>query len=168
MLDKTLQHIVDRKYTSAREVGELVGVSTSTVYRWMSGESQPDFHSIRLLLRHIGHPKAQEAILSVFAAGTHWQFVHNRLDLDANQDGEVNADDALDAACGAVRSAAESLSRIRTLCRDETVTAEDMLEMISLLDRASRKCTVARRVLVEVSDRRREQKQGANPLRIAE
>lgn len=162
MLDKALRHIVNRKYTSAREIGELVGVSTSTVYRWMSGESQPDFGAIRLLLRQIGHPKVQEAILSVFASGTQWHFVHSQLDLDCNQDGRVDADDALDASCSAVRSAAESLHRIRSVCRDKALTADETLQMIVLLDQASRQCTIAQRILVDLADRRRKK-----PLRIA-
>jgi predicted transcriptional regulator len=154
MLAKTLQKIIDEKWSTAREIGELAGVSTSTVYRWIAGESQPDFNAVRLLLRHIPHPRAQEAILGVFASGTSWQFLHADLELDINSDGRVDAEDAMDASCKAVRAAAESLQTVRAACRGKSPTAEETLDMIALLNQVVRHCTIAQRVLVEIAEQR--------------
>lgn len=154
MLDKALQRIIDEKYTTAREIGDLAGVSTSTVYRWISGESQPDFNSIRLLLRHLQHPKAQEALLGVFTSGTAWQVLHNDLDLDVNRDGRIDFDDALDASCAAVKHASDSLQGVRNSCRTKAPTAEETLEMIALLNQVVRQCTIAQRILVDQAEQR--------------
>lgn len=155
MLAKTLQRIIDEKWSTAREIGELAGVSTSTVYRWIAGESQPDFNAVRLLLRHLPHPRAQEAILGVFATGTSWQFLHSELELDVNSDGRIDAEDAMDASCTAVKAAAESLQGVRAACRGKTPSAEETLDMIALLNQVIRQCTIAQRVLVDMAEQRK-------------
>ncbi len=155
MFDKTLQRIIEQKWTSARELGELAGVSTSTVYRWISGETQPDFNSVRLLLRHLTHPRAQEELLTCFTSGTQWHFTRAELELDFNQDGRIDAEDAMDASCAAVKAAADSMDQVRSACRGKTPSAEETLEMIALLNRVIRKCTVAQRVLVDMAERRK-------------
>lgn len=154
MLDKTLQRLIEEKVTSAREIGELAGVSTSTVYRWIAGESQPDFHSIRLLLRHMPHPAAQEAILLAFTAGTAWLFARAEAELDVNADGRVDAEDALDASVAAVKSAAESLERVREACRAGDISAEEALSLIAKLHHAMCQCSVAQRVMVETREKK--------------
>lgn len=155
MFDKTLQRIIEQKWTTAREIGELAGVSTSTVYRWISGETQPDFNSVRLLLRHLTHPRAQEELLGCFTSGTPWHFTRSELELDVNRDGRIDAEDALDASCGAVKAAADSMDQVRGACRGKLPSAEDTLEMIALLNQVVRQCTVAQRVLVEMAERRK-------------
>lgn len=154
MLDKTLQRLIEERHTSAREIGELAGVSTSTVYRWIAGESQPDFHSIRLLLRHMPHPLAQEAILTAFAAGTCWQFSRHDMDLDVNADGRVDVEDALDASVAAVKASADSLERVREACHSGQLDAEDTLRLIATLNHAVCQCTLTQRVLVELGEKR--------------
>src|ERR1041384_5620406 len=102
MLAKTLSMLLDDRLTTAREIGELTGVAPSTVYRWGRGESQPDFDSIRLLVRHLKNPRAVEAILCAFTAGTGWSFRRSEQELDVNHDGRIDAADALDASIDAV------------------------------------------------------------------
>ena len=63
MLAKTLKRIIDKQFTSAKEISELTGVSQSTVYRWIAGQSQPDFDSVRLLVRLLPDKRAQKALL---------------------------------------------------------------------------------------------------------
>lgn len=158
MLKTTLQMLIENEITSAREVAELAGVSTSTVYRWISGQSQPDFDSIRLLVRHLPHRKAQQALLDVLVTGTCWQLSHAELELDVNHDGRIDADDALDASVEAVRCAAESLTTVRDASRGQHLDAEQTLRLISLLNDVVRQCTITQRVLVEMSEARRKRK----------
>ncbi len=117
MLESTLQKLIDGKLTSAREIGDLTGVAASTVYRWIRGESQPDFDSIRLLVRHLPNVQAQGAILAAFTVGTTWRMYNHELDLDVNQDGIIDASDAVDASINAVRAASRSLSQVRDASR---------------------------------------------------
>lgn len=158
MLAKTLQRLIDEKLTTARELGELAGVSTSTVYRWIGGQSQPDFDSVRLLVRHLREPRCQEAILQVFSAGTSWEYSHQELELDVNNDGHVDVEDALDATVDTVRASADSLQCIRTAHKGTPLNAESTLEVISLLNHIMRQCTVTQRVLVQLAEEKRKRK----------
>ena len=158
MLAKTLQMLIDKNQTTAREIGELAGVSTSTVYRWISGQSQPDFDSIRLLLRHLPNCHAQEALLSIFTAGTSWQFAQGNLELDVNSDGQVDAEDAIDATIDAVKTTGQSLSTIRAASRGKGLTADLTLQVVALLTHVVGRCTVTQRVLVELAENKRRRK----------
>jgi transcriptional regulator with XRE-family HTH domain len=160
MLSRTLQQLVDRKLTTAREMGELTGVSTSTVYRWIAGQSQPDFDAIRLLVRLLPNPAAQEALLRVVTAGTDWKLDRLELELDINGDGRVDAADALDASIAAVKHVADSLTQVRAKCCDDAqpANAEDTLALISELGDAMTHCTIAQRVLLAMAEQRRKRK----------
>ena len=159
MLAKTLQYLIDEKCTTAREIGELAGVPTSTVYRWINRESQPDFDSIRLLMRHLPNPDAQEALLAVFAAGSNWQFAYAEMDLDVNHDGHINGQDALDACCSAVKASADSLCEIRNGCGEGgELTADETLRVMSLLNQLASHCTLTQRVLMDMAETRRKKK----------
>ena len=76
MIAPALQHLIDLKLTSAREISELTGVATSTVYRWAAGQSQPDFDAIRRLVRRLPNPRAQEALIQAFLQSTTWSAVY--------------------------------------------------------------------------------------------
>lgn len=157
MLGKTLQRVLDQKLTTARELGELAGVSTSTVYRWIAGQSQPDFDSIRLLVRHLPDRLAQEEILQTFTTGSDWHCTRLDLELDVNDDGTIDADDALDATIEVVKCAGETLSKIRSKKHDP-MTADETLETVALLNHVVKHCVITQRVLVDLAEQRRKRK----------
>lgn len=76
MIAQTLQRLINERLTTARELAEISGVAPSTIYRWINGDSQPDFHSIRLMLRHLPSRCAQQKLLEAFTTGTHWIYDH--------------------------------------------------------------------------------------------
>jgi hypothetical protein len=157
MLSQTLQRIIDQHLTNAKELGDLAGVSTSTVYRWIAGQSQPDFDSIRLLVRHLPNRTAQEAILQAFTAGTDWHCTHQEYELDVNSDGCVDENDALDASIETVKRCGDSLASIRGAYR-QPLSAEDTLEVLGLLNCVIQQATVTQRVLVEMREQRSRRK----------
>ncbi len=151
------QRLIDQKLTTARELGELAGVSTSTVYRWINGESQPDFDAIRLLLKHLKNHRAQQEILSVFTSGTAWQLLYVDHSLDVNDDGRIDSQDALDACINAVESAASSLKAIRTGTRTRShLDADQIVEVLSLLNQVTQHCNITQRVLVKLNENRKQ------------
>jgi hypothetical protein len=125
------------------------------VYRWISGESEPDFNSIRMLLRKLPSRDAQAAILSAFVAGTPWCVSAIECDLDVNQDGKVDVNDALDACIRSVQPASESLIRLRHACRENNVTAEACVRLIALLHDVMRHSATCEQVLTRVAERRK-------------
>jgi len=158
MLSQTLQQIIDKKFTTAKEISELAGVSQSTVYRWIAGQSQPEFDSIRLLVRLLPDTRAQKALLTAFTAGTDWHATHMNLELDVNADGKVDANDALDASCHALKTSSDTLLSIREASKGKMLTSDETLELISLLNHTVRHCTITQRILVDMSEQRKKRK----------
>ncbi|XAM00944.1 helix-turn-helix transcriptional regulator [Phycisphaeraceae bacterium D3-23] len=158
MLAKTLQRIIDKKFTTAKEVSELAGVSQSTVYRWIAGQSQPDFDSIRLLVRLLPDMRAQKALLTAFTAGTDWHATHMNLELDVNDDGKVDAEDALDASCEALKTASHTLLAIRQASKGKILSGDETIELISHLNQTVRNCTITQRILVDMAEQRKRRK----------
>jgi len=156
MLANALQRLIDQKLTTARELGDLAGVSPSTVYRWINGESQPDFHAVGLMLRHLKNHKAQQELLSVFTAGTAWQLIYADHELDVNHDGRIDAHDALDACITTVDSATSTLKQIRNNTKPGfSLSAEDTMEVLSQLNEVAQYCSITQRVLVKIGEKRR-------------
>jgi len=154
MIAETLQRLIDEGITSAKEISELTGVASSTVYRWLNGKSQPDFNAICMLLRQLPHTKGQEALLTCFLAGTHWQYYSMETDLDVNFDGKVNQDDALVASIESVRGASESLSRLRiNIDAVEANEPTEHTEIIHMLNEVIQHCNVVQQILVKMSER---------------
>lgn len=158
MLAQTLQRIIDKKFTSAKEISELAGVSQSTVYRWIAGQSQPDFDSVRLLVRLLPDLRAQKALLTAFTAGTDWHATHMNLELDVNQDGKVDADDALDASCEALKTSSETLLAIRQASKGKILTGDETIELVSHLNQTIRQCSITQRILVDMAEQRKRRK----------
>jgi len=163
ILSRTLSEVVRKKWTSARELADLAGVSTSTVYRWIAGESQPDFDSVRLLLRHLPNRNAQEAVLGAFCSGSGWSFSFQEGDLDINHDGKIDAEDALDAAIQTVQHAASALKQTRSAAREDKLDAEQALQLIQTLNLTTRHCAVVQQVLIAVAEEQGKRKK----LRLA-
>lgn len=169
MLNDTLQRIIDQEYTNAKEIAELAGVSSSTVYRWIAGQSQPDFDSIRLLVRLLPHQRAQRALIDAFLGGSNWTATATEFDLDVNHDGRVDADDALDASVTAMKTSSDALQTVRAASRGRHLDSEETLELIALLNQTIRHCTVTQRVLIDMSERRKKaHDRKAGSLKIAE
>lgn len=158
MLKRTLNRMIQKKQTTAREIAEMAGVSTSTVYRWIAGQSQPDFDSIRLLIRHLPNKKAQESLLSVFTMGTTWQFADVELELDINADGKIDAADALDASINAVHSSGKNLKMLRAAFRDGKANSDEVLELVHLLQTTAGHCMITQQVLVHLAEKNKRRK----------
>lgn len=158
MLTKTLNRMIEMKQTTAREIAEMAGVSASTVYRWIAGQSQPDFDSIRLLVRHLPNKQAQESLLKTFTMGTTWQFACPDMELDVNADGKIDAADALDASIEAVHSSVKNLKQLRTAFHKGDADADDVLELIHLLQHTSSQCMITQQIVVHLCEKNKRRK----------
>ncbi len=158
MLAITLQRLVEQNLTTVKEIGELAGVSPSTVYRWIAGQSQPDFNAIRLLIRHLPNPQAQDALISLLTTGTGWRLTRQILDLDVNHDGRVDTDDALDAAIRAVHAAGDSLRAVRDSARDGVVSREEAVALIAQLNEVIGQSELVQEVMLRLVEARKKRR----------
>ena len=77
---------------------------------------------------------------------------------DVNDDGVIDAEDALDASIETVKSAGHSLKSVRNANRDGMLTSDEILELVALLNHVSRQWTITQRVLVELAEQQRRRK----------
>lgn len=61
-ISSALQKLIKEHVTTADEIGILTGCATSTVYRWVRGDSAPPFTSMGLLARGARDARVREAI----------------------------------------------------------------------------------------------------------
>ena len=156
MIAATLQKMIADGITSAKEVSELTGVASSTVYRWLNEKSQPDFTAMSMLLRQLPHKEGQQRLLAAYMAGTAWQFYQIEAEIDVNFDGKVDEEDALIASIESVRTASESLSRLRmTVDAIENNQPADSHDVIQMLNEVISHCNVVQQILIKLSDKQR-------------
>lgn len=151
MLAETLQKIIDDELTTVQEIGTVTGTAPSTVYRWLKGQSDPSFSSIRMLIRHLKDSKAQGMLLASLTAATSWRFFNLELDLDINHDGVIDAADAMDASIEAVRAAGRSLSEVRDAIKAGHIENATALNLIQTLHNVIRQATTTQQVLLRLS-----------------
>ena len=68
MFGTIIRMLLDDKHTTIKEIEELTGRASSTVYRWMNGESEPHATDIRLLVRHMKSEDARQTLLSILTS----------------------------------------------------------------------------------------------------
>jgi predicted DNA-binding transcriptional regulator AlpA len=158
MLARTLQRLVDTNLTSIQEIAELTGVSNSTVYRWVAGKCQPDFESIRRLIRTLPNPRAQEALLSVITSGSAWGIRPADTGLDVNNDGTVDFDDALDASIQAVHAAGQSLTSVREATGDGQMHMYQLVTVIGQLNEVIHNATMVQDILIRTIETQEKKK----------
>ncbi|MFA7236506.1 MAG: helix-turn-helix domain-containing protein [Phycisphaeraceae bacterium] len=150
MLCDTLDRLIHAERTSVTEVAELAGVSNSTVYRWLSKRSHPDFDAMRRVIRGLKNPEAQEAMLTVLISGTRWQLRRNDMPLDVNRDGRIDTEDALDAAIRVVKSAGQSLVDVRAARATGVVKKDHLVDLVGELNAVVQHSTLVQQVLIRL------------------
>lgn len=163
MLATALQKMIDSEQTNVTEVAELAGVSNSTVYRWIARRSEPSFDAIRRLIRGLPDSKAQEMLLATIITGTSFRVQNYNLDLDINEDGVVNSEDALDAAIKVVRGAGRSLTSVRAAAVAGKVRKDEVVQLIEELNEVIHHAALVQEVLILMVDKKRRRK--AKPVR---
>lgn len=158
MLASALSKLIESEATSVTEVAELAGVSNSTVYRWIARRSEPSFDAIRRLIRGLPNPRAQEALLATLLTGTPYRLHATALALDVNQDGQVDGEDALDAAIRAVHSAGRSLTAVRAAAVAGKVRKDEVVGLVDQLNEVVRYSTLVQEVLIRMVDTRKRHK----------
>ena len=155
MLSLTLRKLIEQKLTTAREIGELTGTAPSTVYRWIRGEANPSFDTIRLLMRHVRSRAAQSALLTLFTASTPWSFyAADSIAPAAEGTGPVNVCDAVDAALDAVRDAGRALAEVSDSTPGRPLKDAEVQSLIQRLNKVVRSCSATQQILTRLIEQR--------------
>lgn len=115
MISETLSVLNDEGILTAKQIADLLNLSHSSAYRYLSGETQPTFGQVRTLFRQSRHHEVQRRILETVIESTGWVCQHLDADKDINGDGCVDTCDLLDGAL----KVNDRLARLLTQTRNE-------------------------------------------------
>jgi len=68
MFGTIIRELIDRKLTTLKELEEVTGRGTSTIYRWINDESEPHFTDVRLLVRQLEKPEAKRTLVGLLTS----------------------------------------------------------------------------------------------------
>lgn len=109
MIADVLKKITYEGATNVHEIAEVTGRGESTVYRWINGESQPDFASICKLANHLPSVSARQQLLDYFTqsmpVAVHWIAEEDMESADQPTDPD-------EPACAPVRSCIDALNNV--------------------------------------------------------
>jgi hypothetical protein len=156
MLAATLQQLHADGHLDVRAASLATDVAPSSLYRWISGDSDPQATLLARLFRG-GTEQVQSGLLSWLTAGTGWVCTIVPGELDCNGDGDVNIEDAYDATVSAIEKAAALLRAERQAVLDGKVSPLEEVRINETIARAVQQLAVARAVIqfVAASEARR-------------
>lgn len=148
MIADTLKHLVEHDLTNHKEIQLITGRGASTVYRWLSGESEPQFHDVRLLVRQLKDPEARRKLVLLLSADLpvtiKWQEDERNLELLTMEGRREAAHEAIDASLLALECLTHLLSESREAMRSNELTTEAGTRIIDLSENAIRQLTVCK------------------------
>ena len=110
MINGILQKLVNDNLLTVRFLADLWNITPQAVYNYFNG-TEPTYGKIRTLFRRSDKPDVQKEILQDLLSGTGWYAAHVEADKDVNGDGDVDLDDAMEAALAAMQNHAEFLHK---------------------------------------------------------
>lgn len=149
MISEVLQDLVDHHLTTVRELAEITGRGESTVYRWLSRESQPNFEDMRTLARKLSNDHARRRLIDLFTSGlpvvVEWM---DHADPSLATDSEASAEVAMDQSLAALDNLSAVLVQQRRMIQ-QGVTKETAGTTLPLINDTIRHLTASRNILME-------------------
>lgn len=164
VISETIRFVVNQGWTTNVELAELGHISDSSVGRYATDESQPDFRTVQLWVRNHPSPRVRQAFADLFLEGTGGAAILpvDVAAADVNGDGRLTCDDALDSAIQAMGDTRDALVEVRAATRDGQVTSGELLSSRSDIQTAIKSLRASMLALETCVDRR----QPARPLAI--
>ena len=139
LISQVLSQLVAQKVTSVREIADVTQRGESTVYRWLSGQSEPEFSEMVTLMRSVSSSKVRKRLVDTFTkelpVRVHWlnddaTLSHSAKDQDHH--------DAVDLAVLAMASLVRVLVTQRPALRGKELDEQAKAETIELIEVAER------------------------------
>ncbi len=152
MFGPIIRHLLDNKLTSIKEIEEVTGRGSSTVYRWINDESDPHHTDMRLLIRHMTSPEARRTILSLLTADLpiviNWITDHPTPDEERDDSAsDRGGHEVLDRSLIALDCLTHALSEGNDALRRQTLTKESYIKLVSLVDETIHNLTTSKNLL---------------------
>ena len=161
MLANVLRQMVQDRLTTPTEISELAGVSISTVYRWMNGQSHPGFDSIRLLIRHLSNPEAQRSLLTALLAGTAWRILHSGHHSPTGTDSPVDTPRTMNRVLNTLRESSTVLTLVHDRLSSNPHAREPIVHALPVLAKLLDEASQAQRALQHAYEQQHQTQPGA-------
>ena len=152
MFGPIIRHLLDNKLTTIKEIEEVTGRGSSTIYRWINNESDPHHTDMRLLIRHMSSPQARRSILSLLTADLpiviNWIAEHPTPDVQSDDSvTDRGGHEVLDQSLIALDCLTHALSEGNDALRRQTLTKESYIKLVSLVDETIHHLTTSKNML---------------------
>ena len=150
MIAMVIRRLLDAKLTTVKELEEVTGRGTSTIYRWLNGESEPQYSDVRLIVRHMRDPEAQRTMVSLLASDlpvvVKWT---NDDDFTVQDEAGQTHDghEVLDRTLLALDCLTHVLSEQNEAIHKQKVTEESFANLITMMDQTIRHLTASKNML---------------------
>ena len=150
MLEAYIRHLVEHDLTSVNEIEEITGRGTSTVYRWISGESEPHYGDVRALVRGLAKPEARRTLVGLLASDL--PVIVTWLSADApapelETELQGAGHDALEKALLALDYITDGLAQGHQAIRQQALPADRYTRLVELIDHAIHNLTTSKNLL---------------------
>ena len=158
MLATTIRHLLDSKLTSVKELETVTGRGTSTIYRWMSGESEPHYQDMRRLVRRLQKPEARRTLVGMLTSDL--PIVVNWIPDEAHmteekpekqEEEERGGNEVLDRSLLALDCLSDALSEGNDAIRRKELTRASYIKLVTLVDETIHHLTSSKNLLKKYS-----------------
>ncbi|MHC4217584.1 MAG: helix-turn-helix domain-containing protein [Planctomycetota bacterium] len=155
MFGTIVRELLDQKLTSLKELEEVTGRGTSTIYRWINDETEPHFTDVRLLVRHLDKPEARHTLVGLLTADLpvviDWLTEESRKDWGEESDVQRAGHEVLERSLFALDCLSDALSEGNEAIRKQELTKDAYVKIIALMDETIRHLTAGKNMLQKYS-----------------
>ena len=149
MFGHIIRHLLDTKQTTIKEIEEVTGRGSSTIYRWINDESDPHHNDMRLLIRHMKNPDARRNILDLLTSDLpvviNWIADDSMTDVDTGDD--RGGHEVIERSLIALDCLTHALSAGNDALRRKELTKDSYVKLLSLVNETIHHLTVSKNML---------------------
>ncbi len=153
MLNALLERLRRDDILNVKRMAEVTGLDETTIMRWCTGQTDPQFRNVQLMFQHGGFD-VQAAFLNLMFGGTGWVPIYvedTPEELDVNGDGRIDLADSLAAQLNALHNLSDLLQQIdRDRDGGQRVTDAALANYLRLMDQVMRSLVRGKRVFEHV------------------
>jgi len=149
MFGHIIRHLLDTKQTTIKEIEEVTGRGSSTIYRWINDESDPHHNDMRLLIRHMKNPDARRNILDLLTSDLpvviNWIADESMTDVDTGDD--RGGHEVIERSLIALDCLTHALSAGNDALRRKELTKDSYVKLLSLVNETIHHLTASKNML---------------------
>lgn len=150
MFGTIVRQLIDQRLTTVKEIEEVTGRGTSTIYRWINGESEPHFMDMHLLIQQMADPRARRMIVGVLTSNLpvviSW-IGEDEPDESVPQERRAAGTEVLERSLVALDCLSHALTEGNEAIRRQELTKDSYIKLVSLVDETIRHLTASKNML---------------------